>query len=205
MNWLDRFLGPAAVNIVLNFWLQYNLGNFCITEKLSVSQYGLCYMKKISYYLHERWSQTSTRQDGRVTSECKLKKETLLIENMLEIRRGIFSLWVPYSTSSPGNVPKQFNHLQWTIPNQRRRLYKVVTKLQEGMLVEFPLKTSLQSISSTTRPNKRNSTYHLNLLRQIFHSLIVQLGIIEAGSVPYGIPTYFVWRNRLREMPAIHN
>lgn len=86
-------------------------------------------MKKISYYFRERSSQTSTRQDGPVTSEYKFKKEPLLIEYLLKIRRDIFSLWIPYSTSSPGNAPKQFNHLQWTIPNQRRRPYKVVTKL----------------------------------------------------------------------------
>jgi len=87
-------------------------------------------MKKISYYLHERWSQASTRQCDLVTSsEYKLEKEPLLIEYLLEIRRDIFSLWIPYSTSSPGNVPKQFNHLQWTIPDQRRRPYKAVTKL----------------------------------------------------------------------------
>jgi len=96
----------------------------------TVSQYGLCYMKKISYYLHERWSQTSMRQDGLVTSsEYKLENEPLLIEYLLETRRDIFSLWIPYSTNSSGNVPKQFSHLQWTIPDQRRRPYKVVTKL----------------------------------------------------------------------------
>jgi hypothetical protein len=54
-------------------------------------------MKKISYYLHERWSQTSTRQDGPVTSsEYELKKEPLLIQYLLEIRWDIFSLWAPY-------------------------------------------------------------------------------------------------------------
>jgi len=53
-------------------------------------------MKKISYYLHESWSHTTTRQDGPVTfSEHKLKNEPFWIEYLLEIRRDSFFLWVP--------------------------------------------------------------------------------------------------------------